>query len=80
MTVQNELPLTSNQQILKTFGVNLRRFRNEKGLSQRDLYALCNIDNAEISRMENGEVNVTLNTLTQLAEALDVPAWMLLKP
>ena len=72
--------MTSNQEILKTFGANLRRFRNEKGLSQRDLYALCNIDNAEISRMENGEVNVTLNTLTQLAEALDISAWMLLKP
>lgn len=72
--------MTVNHQILKTFGANLRQFRNEKGLSQRDLFALCNIDNAEISRMENGEVNVTLNTLTQLAEALDIPAWMLLKP
>lgn len=29
--------------------------------------------------MENGEVNVTLNTLAQLAEALDIPAYMLLK-
>ena len=74
------MPLTSNQNILKTFGANLRRIRTEKELSQRDLYALCNIDNAEISRMENGEVNVTLNTLTQLAEALDIPVWMLLKP
>jgi transcriptional regulator with XRE-family HTH domain len=71
--------LAANHQILKTFGANLRHFRNEKGLSQRDLYALCNIDNAEISRMENGEVNVTLNTLAQLAEALDVPPYMLLK-
>jgi transcriptional regulator with XRE-family HTH domain len=71
--------LAANHQILKTFGVNLRHFRNEKGLSQRDLYALCNIDNAEISRMENGEVNVTLNTLAQLAEALDISPFMLLK-
>jgi transcriptional regulator with XRE-family HTH domain len=68
--------LAANHQILKTFGANLRHFRNEKGLSQRDLYALCNIDNAEISRMENGEVNVTL---AQLSEALDIPAYMLLK-
>lgn len=76
----NTFTLAANHhQILKTFGANLRRIRNEKGLSQRDLYALCNIDNAEISRMENGDVNVTLNTLAQLAEALDVPAWMLLK-
>ncbi len=29
--------------------------------------------------MENGEVNVTLNTLAQLAEALDIPPFMLLK-
>ncbi|MBO9200173.1 MULTISPECIES: helix-turn-helix domain-containing protein [Niastella] len=64
---------------MKTFGANLRQLRNEKGLSQRDLYALCNIDNAEISRMENGEVNVTLNTLAQLAEALDIPAYLLLR-
>lgn len=71
--------MAANHQILKTFGVNLRHFRNEKGLSQRDLYALCNIDNAEISRMENGEVNVTLNTLAQLSEALDIPPHMLLK-
>ena len=71
--------MAANQQILKAFGANLRHFRNEKGLSQRDLFALCNIDNAEISRMENGEVNVTLNTLAQLAEALDIPAFMLLK-
>lgn len=71
--------MAANHQILKAFGANLRHFRNEKGLSQRDLYALCNIDNAEISRMENGEVNVTLNTLAQLAEALDIPADMLLK-
>ncbi len=71
--------MAANHQILKTFGVNLRHFRTEKGLSQRDLYAICNIDNAEISRMENGEVNVTLNTLAQLAEALDIPAYMLLK-
>ena len=71
--------MAANHQILKSFGANLRHFRNEKGLSQRDLYALCNIDNAEISRMENGDVNVTLNTLSQLAEALDIPAYMLLK-
>lgn len=52
----------------------------EKGLSQRNLSALCNIDNADISRIENGEINVTLNTVSQLADALDVPFFKLLKP
>ncbi len=71
---------TSNKDILKTFGRNLRRIRMEKGLSHRNLSALCNIDNADISRIENGEINVTLNTVSQLADALDVPFFKLLKP
>jgi len=71
---------TSNKNILKIFGENLRRIRMEKGLSQRDLSSLCNIDNADISRMENGQVNVSLNTISQLADALEVPFLKLLKP
>lgn len=68
-----------NKNILKAFGENLKRLRTQKGLSQRDLSALCNVDNADISRMENGEINVTLNTVTQLADALEVPFLELLK-
>jgi transcriptional regulator with XRE-family HTH domain len=58
--------------ILKTFGNNLRSHRVSKGFSQRELSARCNVDNADISRMENGEINITLQTLNQLAEALDI--------
>lgn len=65
--------------ILIVFGENLRKIRTGKGLSQRDLSALCTIDNADISRMENGEINVTLKTVAQLAEALDIPLIKLLK-
>ena len=57
--------------ILLTFGGNLKRLRNEKGYSQRELAANCEIDNADISRMENGLINISLQTLEQLAEALD---------
>lgn len=58
--------------ILITFGARLKRIRNEKGYSQRELAANCDIDNADISRMENGLINISLQTLEQLAEALDV--------
>lgn len=63
---------TQAPDILRLFGTNLRRIRKERGFSQRDLSARCNVDNADISRMENGEINVTLRTLSQLADALDV--------
>lgn len=71
---------TPYKNILKTFGENLKKIRTQKGLSQRQLSALCNVDNADISRMENGEINVSLNTVAQLAEALEVPVYKLMKP
>ena len=72
--------LTESKDILINSGENLRRLRNQKGLSQRALYALCGIDNGMISRMENGEINVTLKTIGILADALEVPYWKLIKP
>lgn len=63
---------TQAPDILRLFGTNLRRIRKERGFSQRELSARCNVDNADISRMENGEINVTLRTLSQLADALEV--------
>lgn len=58
--------------IIGIFSSNLRRIRILKGFSQRELSARCNVDNADISRMENGDINITLKTLEQLANALDV--------
>lgn len=70
--------MTTGKDIRKIFGENLRRYRGQKKLSQRALDALCGIDHAMISRMENGEVNVTLHTLTILANTLGVRAWQLI--
>ncbi|MBO9151466.1 helix-turn-helix domain-containing protein [Chitinophaga sp. GCM10012297] len=58
--------------ILNIFGENLKRIRHEKGYSQRELSSRCNVDNADISRMEKGDINITLRTAGQLADALDV--------
>lgn len=69
-----------NKDILKIFGDNLKKIRTQKGLSQRQLSALCNVDNADISRMENGEINVSLNTIAQLADALEISFYKLIKP
>lgn len=66
--------------ILILFGTNLRRIRKDKGFSQRELSSRCNIDNADISRMENGDINITLKTLQQLADAMDISVLELLIP
>lgn len=59
-----------NEDILRVFGKNLLTLRNAAGISQRELAASCGIEYADISRMEHGKINVTLNTVAKLAEAL----------
>ncbi|MEI9809107.1 MAG: helix-turn-helix transcriptional regulator [Bacteroidota bacterium] len=57
---------------LKRLGDNLRRIRIAKGLSLRQLSAICTIDYSDIAKMERGEVNIRIQTLIELAKALEV--------
>jgi transcriptional regulator with XRE-family HTH domain len=70
--------VTKGKDIKQIFGENLRKFRSQKRLSQRALDALSGIDHGMISRMENGQVNVTLNTLAILAAALQIMPYELI--
>ena len=44
--------------------------RNEKHLTQKDLAELTGIHQSDISKIENGNANPSLNTLRRLAEGL----------
>lgn len=57
---------------LKKFGQHLKRLREARGISMRDLAARCDIDYAKISKLENNKANVTLTTLIELAEGLEI--------
>ena len=63
---------------LQKFGMHLRQLREAQGLSLRELSYLCDIDNSKISRMEQGKTNVTLRTVLQLSEALEISPMELL--
>lgn len=60
------------KKILKDFGNRLKKIRKEKKLSLRGLAAASGLEHAQISRMEKGEVNLTLTSIAVLAEALGV--------
>ena len=60
------------QEYLTDFGQNLQKLREGKGLSQRGLALLCTIDHSDISKMERGEKNITLLTILELANALEI--------
>ena len=53
-------------------GANIKRLRETKGLSLRQLSYACNIDNSKISKIEKGQINITFTTLLQLANALEI--------
>ena len=57
---------------LKKLGANIKRLREMKNLSLRELSYACDIDNSKISKIEKGQINITFTTILQLAKALDI--------
>jgi transcriptional regulator with XRE-family HTH domain len=55
-----------------TIGENIKRIRKEKGLTQKQLGELCNINEANIRKYENGKQNPKIETIDRIAFALDV--------
>lgn len=54
------------------FAANLRRARNDAGLSQEQLSDLCGLHSTEISRLERGVREPRLGTIVRLARGLGV--------
>jgi len=57
---------------LVRIGMNIRKIRNEKNISQQDLAAACNFEKSNMSRIEAGRTNLTIVTLLKICEALEV--------
>jgi len=68
------------KKITKEFGNRLKKIRNDKKISLRQLASETEIEHAHIARMEIGEVNPTLTTVILLAEALQVDPCVLIAP
>lgn len=62
----------SDKNNLKKLGLNIKKLREGKGLSFRELSYACDIDNSKISKIEKGQINITFTTILQLAKALEV--------
>ena len=55
-----------------SFGLKVREQRKLKKLSQERLALLCNIDRSYMGRIERGEVNITLEKIYEIAQALEI--------
>ena len=67
-------------EIVKVIGTHLRRLRTEQSLSLSDLARSSGVAKATLSALEGGRGNPTLETLSALAAALQIPMGDLITP
>ena len=77
MTYMSWIVLSSAGQTLfmkirKQFGIAVRKRRKELGLSQEDLGLRIGLDQGYVSRIEQGQMNITLDTMEEICKVLDV--------
>ena len=60
------------QRQLEEFGVELKRRREDKGLSQEDVSGLTGISVSHISNIERGKTNAGLDNVFRLANSLGI--------
>lgn len=65
-------------EIARKLGLNIRRFRNQRLLSQENLALDAGIHPAYLGKLERGEKCPNIDTLLKICNALDIPAAKLL--
>lgn len=65
-----EISSMKDEKFLKLIGRNIARLRKEKGLTQKELGLVINMEKPNISAIENGRQNPTVLTLKKIADAI----------
>ena len=58
---------------IKAFAKQIKKLRNEVGISQTQLAFEAGISLSQIARIETAQINPTLSTVFAIARALDIP-------
>ena len=61
----------------KAFGLSMKFFRKEKNFTQMELVRRSGLDRTTIPRYERGELSPSLRNVVKIAEALEIPAEVL---
>lgn len=65
-------PLQIMRSPIQTFGARIRAFRQARNLTQAQLAEMANLDQAQLSRIENGLVEGSPSQLKTIAQLLGV--------
>lgn len=68
-----------SQDIRVILAENVKKFRLKKGLTREELSLLLGVDNSYISKLERKSINITIDKMSILANALGVEVYELFK-
>ena len=60
-----------NTEMSEKLAKEITRIRSEKGITQKELALLCGIQQSNISRLENGTYNPSIQLLEKIALAVE---------
>ena len=66
-----------SMRLLQVFSKNLRKYRNESGLSQEAFANKAGLHRTYISALERGKRSVALDNIEKIADALGIDAYLL---
>lgn len=61
-----------NKNLLRKLGKKIKQLREQEKISQTQLAYECGISQVQVSRIETGEINTTVGTLSLIAKVLGV--------
>ena len=65
--------------ILKVFGTNLRKYREEKNISQEKFAEMAGLHRTYISDVERFQRSISLGNVQKIADALEIETYFLFK-
>lgn len=63
--------------IVKVFGINLKKYRSKLGLSQEEFANKCGMHRTYISAIECFRRSISLENIQRIADALEIETYML---
>ncbi|MNH19254.1 anaerobic benzoate catabolism transcriptional regulator [compost metagenome] len=67
-----------NQHAINVLAKNIRKYRQQKGLTIQQLADMLDVDYSQIGRMERGTVNASVSIIFDIANLLEISAKELL--
>jgi transcriptional regulator with XRE-family HTH domain len=58
------------------FGKQLREYRESRNISQIELGKILSYSQAEMSKIENGKIDITINQYLQIVETIEVSIYL----